>query len=190
MILFGEDKNELIVVTSRRRRYNKKWWWSSRRGRYDAAASNATTTPSPPPVRHGDSIPTRLCLKNDDFFSPRFKSPSEKAFKPDRCEGGWLWLKKTDNTSKRRRFIFSFHEAKVPTWDRVRYRIHPSIVPPYHIGPLKRRSCGTVDASDRFKYFKIPAFDLRVFNGNMANAAPHNSATRYNVNETTSSLII
>ena len=49
------------------------------------------------PCCHGDSIPTRLCLKNDDFFSPRFKSPSEKAFKPDRCEGGWLWLKKTDN---------------------------------------------------------------------------------------------
>ena len=61
---------------------------------------------------------------------------------------------------------------------------YPSICPFHRIfyGPLKRRSCGTVDASDRLKYVKIPAFDLRVlFNGNMANAAPHNSATRYNV---------
>jgi hypothetical protein len=35
------------------------------------------------PCCHSDSIPTQPCLKNDDFFSHRFKSPSEKAFKPE-----------------------------------------------------------------------------------------------------------
>jgi hypothetical protein len=75
MILFGEDKNELIVVTSRRRRYNKKWWWSSRRGRYDAAASNATTTPSPPPVLPRRLDPhTAMSEKRRFFLSPIQKS--------------------------------------------------------------------------------------------------------------------
>ncbi len=65
------------------------------------------------PCCHGDSIPTRLCLKNDDFFSPRFKSPSEKAFTPDRCEGGWLWLKKTDNICWHRKIPPAQHSGSL-----------------------------------------------------------------------------
>jgi len=59
---------------------------------YDAAVNN-TTTPSPPlAMRRLD--PTRLCLKTTIFSFPDSKRPSEKVFKPDRCEGGLPQLKK------------------------------------------------------------------------------------------------
>lgn len=69
---------------------------------------------------------------------------------------------------------------------------YPLFVP--SIRAIKSRSCGgTVDASDRSSSLKSRCVTF-VFNRNMANAAPHNSATRDNVKlcayETTTPLII
>jgi hypothetical protein len=56
---------------------------SRRRRRYDAAASMPLLRPHRRPCCLGDSIPTRLCLKTNDFFSPRFENTFQKKFKPE-----------------------------------------------------------------------------------------------------------
>ena len=65
--------------------------WSLRRHchYYALTATCATAT---------RSQPTRLCLKTNDFFSPRIKKTFRERFEPESCEGGWHRLKKTDNT--------------------------------------------------------------------------------------------
>jgi hypothetical protein len=46
---------------------------------------------------HTTPSPHTAMSETDDFFSPRFENTFRESSNLSHCEGGWPWLKKTDN---------------------------------------------------------------------------------------------
>ena len=66
-------------------------------------------------VGYGDSIPTRLCLKKDNFFLTPIRKTFRESSNQKHCEGGWHRFKNTDNIpSQAHNGCFTWNELYGP----------------------------------------------------------------------------